>query len=276
MQPVKLSLGSKLFEGKDQMIQENVGVCSTFRFHTHDDYYEFFYVTRGRALHLVNGASQVISRGSLVFVRPRDEHAYDYYRQDDFVFYNAGINLKHFARVMDYFGVDASYFDTPRLPLHVHLEGEDAEHLVALLARLKEMPDGHDRQCLFNLVVANVVFFMLSCPCIVNSEAFPSWLMALIHEMDKPENFTAGLPRLLKLANYSQSYINRVFRQYLFTTPTQYINDLRIHYAHKLITSTNQTILEISSLCGFNSISYFYRVFKSKYGFCPNDLRLKD
>ena len=54
-------------------------VRETYQLHCHD-FYEFFLVTKGRALHIVNDTVQTVSRGSLVFVRLDDAHCYDYYK----------------------------------------------------------------------------------------------------------------------------------------------------------------------------------------------------
>ena len=55
-----------------------VGVGATYPLHTHT-FYEYFLVTGGSALHMVNGTSQALSKGSLVLIRPEDAHYYDYY-----------------------------------------------------------------------------------------------------------------------------------------------------------------------------------------------------
>ena len=44
-----------------------------FRLHCHD-YFEIFLIVRGNITHLINGTSQTLSEGSLVFIRPDDVH----------------------------------------------------------------------------------------------------------------------------------------------------------------------------------------------------------
>lgn len=275
MDPIRLEIDSNtFFDVSNKMIQKNVGVKSTFRLHTHN-YYEFFFVISGRAIHLVNGVSQVISRGSLVLIRPSDEHCYDYYREDDFVFYNAGIRVDQFKRVIDFYSLERAYFDAPLTPRHVHLSGETEKDFLLLLDRLKSMPDGEPRSLLFLKVLSDVIFLLLTEN---NAEDFlelPSWLLALISDMDRPENYVAGLPRLLQLANYSQSYVNRAFQRYLYSTPTHYINDLRLRHVCSLLASTNLPILDIAIASGFNNMSYFYSCFKKKYGISPSAFRDK-
>lgn len=275
MDPIRLEIDSNTFSNiSDKMIQKNIGVKSTFRLHTHD-YYEFFFVTSGRAIHLVNGVSQVISRGSLVLIRPSDEHCYDYYKEDDFVFYNAGIRVDQFKRVIDFYGLEKEYFDLPLTPLHVHLSGETEKDFLLLLDRLKNMSDGKPRSLLFLKVLSDVIFLLLTENSAEDFQELPSWLLALISDMDRPENYIAGLPRLLQLANYSQSYVNRAFQRYLYSTPTHYINDLRLRHVCQLLSSTNLPILDIAIASGFNNMSHFYSCFKDKYGICPSDFRDK-
>lgn len=270
--PIYLELGNALLAGLDRVIEKNVGVSVTFPLHTHN-YYEFFLVTSGRALHLVNNETQVVSRGSLVFVRPSDEHFYDYYKEDDFVFWNAGVSVEQFRLVTQLYGISPDYFDAPLLPRHVHLDSETAEELNRHLDLLKQTPDGPLREKMFIMNLSTIIYYMLTAEDAVQRAELPSWMLRLIQEMDKPANFVAGLPRLIELANYSQAHINRAFRQYLYTTPTHYINDLRLRHAYKLLTTTDMSILQISDACGFNNVSYFYTVFKQRYSVCPNDMR---
>lgn len=270
--PILLEQGCEYFRGKDELIMKNVGVGVTFPMHTHS-YYEYFLVTSGRALHIVNNASQIVSRGSLVLVRPSDEHFYDYYHEDDFEFWNAGFTVEQYRNVIKLFGIDAAYFDEPALPLHVHLDTKTTQSVNQQLQMLSDTPRGKKREHMFLMILGNIVYHMLVGEDAALYTELPSWLLNLIQEMEKPANFVAGLPRLLQLANYSQAHINRIFRQYLNTTPTHYINDLRLRHAHRLLTSTDIPILGISNTCGFNSVSYFYTVFKNRYGFCPNALR---
>ena len=56
---------------EERRIPHIYGVRNTTESHTHD-YYEFFLVVKGRAVHRVNGAEIVVGRGTLAVVRPRD------------------------------------------------------------------------------------------------------------------------------------------------------------------------------------------------------------
>ena len=52
--------------------------------HTHT-YYEFFVVTEGSALHLINDSVQTIRKGDFFFIRPSDLHSYNFITRKIFI-----------------------------------------------------------------------------------------------------------------------------------------------------------------------------------------------
>ncbi len=50
----------------------------------------------------------------------------------------------------------------------------------------------------------------------------------------------------------------------------------RLLYAKKLLIETKKSISEISALSGFSCESYFYKVFRSKYGITPKEYRINN
>ena len=107
-------------------------------------------------------------------------------------------------------------------------------------------------------------FLPLSAP----ENELPIWLSSLLQDMESPEHFIAGLPRLLKLSSMSQEHLTRSFRRYLGVTPTEYINAKRLSLAAELLLNGQMPVIDIGGQCGFNSQSHFYRLFTERYG-CP-------
>lgn len=70
------------------------------------------------------------------------------------------------------------------------------------------------------------------------------------------------LAELAEVANLSQEYFCRCFKNYTGMTAVDYLNRLRIETASQLLTTTNLTILEISSSVGIENLSYFNKLFK--------------
>ncbi len=77
-------------------------------------------------------------------------------------------------------------------------------------------------------------------------------------------NFT--IDELCRATNISRTYFNRLFKEHYDTTPTNYINNVRIKKAKLLLKSGNYSNEEVAFLCGFNDVKYFYVIFKKLIG----------
>ncbi|MBP3591923.1 MAG: helix-turn-helix transcriptional regulator [Clostridia bacterium] len=68
---------------------------------------------------------------------------------------------------------------------------------------------------------------------------------------------------------YSEKYFSYLFRGKTGTKFTDYLNDLRIRYALRLISEGVRSIEELSTACGFANACYFSKVFKKMMGKSP-------
>lgn len=78
---------------------------------------------------------------------------------------------------------------------------------------------------------------------------------------------------LANLSNRSLASFKRDFQRQFQSSPRQWINQQRLAYARLLLQNTNQQVAEIAADCGFESASYFIRIFKKEYGDTPQSLR---
>ena len=76
---------------------------------------------------------------------------------------------------------------------------------------------------------------------------------------------------LCQKCSISRSSLQALFRANLGMTPKQYISELKLNEAKKLISQHEHTISQVSDLLGFTSIHYFSRRFKSYFGIAPSE-----
>ncbi len=86
------------------------------------------------------------------------------------------------------------------------------------------------------------------------------------------ENYTESilLEDIAKAADISRSEAGRCFHTYMGCSPIDALIQYRLQTAHRLLNENTQTLQEISFACGFNSVNYFSRQFKKKYGYAPS------
>lgn len=76
-------------------------------------------------------------------------------------------------------------------------------------------------------------------------------------------------------AGMSYSYFSRKFTSTVGKSFREYLNQVRCNNAERLLMTTDKSISEISSECGYNDICYFISVFKALRGDSPSKYRRK-
>ena len=94
-----------------------------------------------------------------------------------------------------------------------------------------------------------------------------------IEYIDKNYQNDITLEMLASTLNMNREYFCRLFKKATNITPVEYTNYVRIWKAENLLTTTRESILEISMAVGFSSVAYFNRVFKKLKGTTPSAYR---
>jgi len=246
--------------------------------HTHD-FMEVFLISKGAIRHLINGKEQKLVEGDLVFMRPEDTHSYRQYRDSECELVNLAFNVSLFNEINNLFQPEFS------------LEGALKEYLPAVRSLgqvenkylYERMKEGGER-LLQNPAEAGIYFKILTAEILsmfkrrrigdAQAKNLPAWLERILSEMRRKDNFKKGLPALRKLACRSDEHTARSFRLYMDTTPTDFINELRIKYAASCLLNSDEKIDFIAADSGFDNLSHFYHTFKRIYGSSPRKYRM--
>jgi AraC family transcriptional regulator, dual regulator of chb operon len=246
--------------------------------HYHD-YYEIFLITKGRTIHIVNGERQLLPEGSLVSIRPDDTHFYDYDGNNDCEFINIPVSEKFVFDSFNYLGMDSACerLLMPKLPPYVILPIVQKNRFIDSFSKLHLLSLKDMTQTL--LQIRCMLIEMLTClfaeQDIDTSANIPIWLEELLVKMQRKENFTEGLAKMYLLAGCTPGHLHKVMKKYFNTTPTSYINELRLDYSRSLLLNTHMSVLDIAMEAGFGNLSHFYHLFKAKYNISPSDSRRK-
>lgn len=89
------------------------------------------------------------------------------------------------------------------------------------------------------------------------------------------KTYTTGIniSDLCAQLHLSRSYLYTLFKRYLNQTPQQYLTDLRITHAKKLLIETTDPIDSISSQVGYKDAFTFSKAFKRKTAYSPLEYR---
>ena len=81
------------------------------------------------------------------------------------------------------------------------------------------------------------------------------------------------LEDLAALVAMVPSAFSRFFKQHTGRSPLDYIIDVRLGAAARMLVDTTTSVSEICYACGFNNLSNFNRTFKARRGYTPRDFR---
>lgn len=81
------------------------------------------------------------------------------------------------------------------------------------------------------------------------------------------------LSKLAEISNFSKYHFSRIFTSIMGVSPIEFVNQKRLQKAIYYLKDNSNTILEISSMCGFESLSSFNALFKKYYNKTPSEVR---
>jgi AraC-like DNA-binding protein len=83
------------------------------------------------------------------------------------------------------------------------------------------------------------------------------------------------LAEAAELVNMAETAFSRFFKAKTGINFVDFLNDIRLGHASRLLIDTKTSIAEIAAACGFSSISNFNRTFKREKALTPKDFRGK-
>ncbi|MBS6196339.1 MAG: helix-turn-helix domain-containing protein [Clostridiales bacterium] len=72
---------------------------------------------------------------------------------------------------------------------------------------------------------------------------------------------------------FNASTISRMFVKYMGVNFSEYLNTIRLEKAKDLLKTTERTVSDVAQEVGFESLSYFSKQFKRKYGMNPQEYK---
>jgi len=106
-----------------------------------------------------------------------------------------------------------------------------------------------------------------------DEDTMPAWLKDFCQKIMYPGYFLKTIEELSKLVPYSRSILNSAFKEYMNETLISFITKQRINYAANLLSFSDYTIVDISYMINYSSLSHFNRTFKSILGYTPSEYR---
>lgn len=245
--------------------------------HSHE-FGELILILSGSIVHRVNGDRQLLEANSIAFVRPDDRHGFlPAPDAPNCELLLLSFHLEFFVTISRYLEDDGFLhrYTEGVLPAVFRLPESRMNELSLQLLNLNSRNSTPAvRKIRFKVILVELFTrFFLAPDNAEHASRAPEWLDTLCELMRKPENFIPGLHRMQQLSGYTPEHLCKVFRKYLDKSPTEYVNELRINHAARLLADTDEPIASISYRLNFQSLSRFYHLFRKQYACTPAEYR---
>lgn len=244
--------------------QENIYRPNGIAFH------QWFYCTKGQGELVVNGSRGIITPGTAFFIRSGDAHSYQ------------GIDSDW---TLQFFGFEGSICPTLLKTLGMsesgvfHMSDPDSfftrlQGLYQATTRTISYEKYYYSELLYSLLVH--LSLQISRISIHASGQDSQTIRSVISYLEENYANNISLTDLSEALGKTPEYLCTIFKQHLHLTIIGELTDIRISHARvMLVEYPEKSVAEIGFLCGFQSPSYFGKVFKKKCGVTPNEYRIR-
>lgn len=234
--------------------------------HYHN-FYEFFIITSGCAIHQINGKEYRLKKGTLHMITPEDEHRIDP-SDEGCIHINISVMPQKLLEISNSLNIEPDELlkSNPR----VRLTTDEFEFFRRRAERISLLEYQNDEK--FHVMICELVSQAVSViykNSFFTSNEYPEWFVDILYKIHSPEFCACSAADVYKLSSFSPPIIIEYFKKYTGKTVNEYIRTTKINRACDFLKKSDISILELSNMLGYTSLSHFSRVFKSYTGVTP-------
>lgn len=239
--------------------------------HFHN-YFELFLVESGSVSHRINGRTEVLERGALVFIRPDDVHSFKASKEGGCRIINVMFRVDTASHLAERYGDELGqrfFWRQGAEPDVYFLSGPRLERAINSSVEMQTARRTRARIEQYLLyVMTRVIDYSLAVPA-----GTPRWLVVACQAAHSPDVFKQGATGFVEAAGRGHEHVCRMTKKHLGMSPTTYVNRIRMEHAAMHLGSTDMPILDVALECGIENLSHFYKLFRSSYGHTPSQYR---
>jgi len=253
--------------------------------HTHN-FMEFVYMCKGSTHHIVNGKDVFLNEGEMLFLNqnatqeifPAGEQdiAINFFILPEFLEYGLKMIETEKNQLRDF--LLGCLRSEKNAPGYLHFKVSDILSVQNLVENLITSLYNRDKNKLsINQATMGLLFLeLINCTERLETDTGNEQKLIIDVLGYIEENYRDGkLTELAKLLNYDFNWLSKEIKKRTGKTYTDLVQNKRLSTAAYLLTSTSKTVMDIALEVGYDNVSYFHRIFQSRYGLSPKKYRLK-
>lgn len=253
--------------------------------HTHN-YVEIMYMCSGSTTHIVNDETVVVlHEGELLLLNQHACHAIERAGRQDIAvnfivlpeFFDVAFSMIGSDNALSNFLIGSLSKDTNEISC-LHFQVADVLPVQNLIENLAwSLVNRQPNSRRINQTTIGLLFLqLLNYTERLAAAGITAHDNALVLEAlrEIEENYrTANLTEIAEAHRVSLAYLSRLVRETTGQTYTELLQAKRLSKAAQLLRQSRLSVQDIIAAVGYDNTSYFYRIFKEKYGETPREYR---
>lgn len=238
---------------------------------------EIFFITNGKGYFQIDDQLVAVTKSDLVIINPDCSHTEKSVNSADPLEYIVfGVNNLAIASSNKFSANDEILLNGYRIINFNNKESDLLYYLNMLLTELDERKTNYELACKSILSLFLIYIMRNSSSDIFvteNHEKINLECIKIKNYIDSHYSENITLDFLSNLTYVNKFHLVHLFTKEMGISPINYLINKRIEESKNLLSTTNYSIRDISSIVGFSNSSYFSQMFKKITGISPKDFR---
>ena len=256
-----------------------------FPAHKHN-YIEFNYVYKGKLTEVIHNKKIELQEGEIIFLNKDITHAIEKSFEEDIIinfiikpeFFDFILNLSESDNIIFSFLLKSLYLNRNNKGEYLYFKVSNEKDIQEILDKIiiEIYEPTMMSSTTIKLLVGLLIVELIKKPNNIEVYSEDNYDNLIIIEVLKyiDNNYsTATLFEISEIVNQPHYKISKLVKKHTNMTFKELLQEKRLNKAKQLLNETDISIVEIISLVGYENLTYFYKIFKEKYGYTPKDFR---
>lgn len=256
-----------------------------FPAHKHN-YIEFNYVYKGKLTEIIHNKKITLEKGEIIFLNKDIIHSIEKSSNDDIIinfiikpeFFDFILNLSESDNIIFSFLLKSIYLNKNNKGEYLYFKVSDEKGIQEILEKIiiEIYEPNIVSSTTIKLLVGLLIVELIKKPNnieVYSEDNYDNLIMIeVLKYIDK--NYTnATLFEIAKTLKQPHYKISKLVKKQTNMTFKELLQEKRLNKAKQLLNETDISVVEIISLVGYENLTYFYKIFKEKYGYTPKNYK---
>ncbi len=238
--------------------------------------YELFMVINGERNVFFGDNCYLMKRGDIAVIKPFELHTADSCDVEFYERYVINFNTEDFKCILTESEIKLLFQDFNSKLLHFEeYEFNNLYTSFKLADKMSKLRNPLSKKALFSCILTIILQLKTTpeIPVKTAADNVPEDIISAINFINMHYSEPITLDTLTDRLHISKFHFCRIFKEATGTTFLEYLHNVRLSHAHRLLAEKDMTLEEIAVKSGFGSGAYFSRIFKKVYGIPPKEFQ---